>query len=252
MARSQATRETLRGRLLQYVADATVRGAAVEVDEWLLQRGADEYAHKPAGGSATVAGIVLATRRYGGKRSERGATIRPANLGEATERLIRLGVTPEARRTAFVYATEWPDADEATEDADRNLEAKAPPARPKRERNGHRKGKPRSRTEEQQQVLRHVADTLRQKDGRHWLAIDAWLVEQAAGDAKAGHGQGNGRYASRWGEHEAEFEIDGIWLRAENRRRDDVRDGNSVGLTAELRILEPRTAAARLKAMKLE
>ena len=91
----------------------------------------------------------------------------------------------------------------------------------------------------QQRVLLHGVRAVAK--GCHWLTIDAWMAEQAALDAAAGHGAANTPLASPWNTEPAEFEITGSWFRLEHRRPDErrgvVKPQGDVDLMAELRIL---------------
>ena len=245
---SQAKQDEVRDRVLQYVADTTIVGAEGSrwIDEWLLKNGANSYDVETA--SATVAGIELHATPQGNGGATVGVKIRPVDAGAAQKRLRELGIEVDVRRSTFVYAEEWTNSGAATEDANQRLANYEAPAAATEE---NTKGKVKTpSTEVQNQVLRHLADTLRWSDRRHWLVIDTWLMERAAIDAKDGHGQRGGGGPTNWSALEAEFEIDGVWLRIEHRRDDErhsSKDATSIDLLGELRILEPMAAKARLR-----
>ena len=239
----RALQERARARTLQYISDAVLAGPdAVYIDRWLLTQGAE--AKEEENGTFRIGPVVIVPRLV--EKYELVAEIEVADAERAQGELIRRSVNSRCRNTGFVYAEDWPDWSEATESADEALRAAGEEVRT---RKTTRPTARMARSQVQERVLEYVKGTL--KSEAHWTAIDAWLAEQAARDASSGQGQTCEPAATRWHGHEAEFEIDGVWLRVEHRRSDRtprVEQGEqSIGLDAEMRVLEPARAAELLR-----
>ena len=232
-----------RARTLQYISDALVCGPSpVYIDGWLLSQSADETTNDSRIlqiGSIIVVGYIVVGY-------ELVRLLEVTDFERTRAELSRLQVNTRCRDTKFTYAEDWPDWSEATETADKALRTNA-----SSDQAGNRQA-PDARvqaSEVQKRVLEYVKNTL--KSNAHWTVIDAWMAEQAAEHAKVGMGQTGEPDATRWARHEAEFEIEGVWLRLEHRRNDETdREGDrarSIGLHAEIRILDPARAAELVK-----
>ena len=232
-----------RARTLQYISDALVGGPSpVYIDKWLLANGVDE---KRNNNSTVRIGSIIVTTHVVDKQ-ELFRRLEVTDFERTRAELSRLQVNTKCRDTGFTYAEDWPDWSEATETADEALRINA-----SKNQAGNKQrtagSVPPSRV--QLRVMTYVRTTL--KINAHWTPIDAWIAEQAAEHATIGMGQTGEPDATRWARHKAEFETEGVWLRLEHRRNDETdRAGDrarSIGLLAEIRILDPARAAELVK-----
>ena len=168
-------------------------------------------------------------------------------IPEVKARLTELGLIPEQRRSDFVYAEDWKDWSEATEAADEQLrslslhseDAATPGTAPRRSAAAG------NETASAVQNLMVLYATETATAGNHWFPVDAWIAEQAARDAQRGLGTTGAERATPWSGKQAEFEVAGVWMRIEHRRRNPLaarEESGRIGLLAEVRILEPERA----------
>ena len=231
---SSATADGAKRRVLQYISDVLVGGPDdVYIDRWLLlSAGYDEG--KTEEESQEVSGIAITTELEA--PTALLTQLHVVDVDQARRELERSGAAPAERRSAFRYSEDWADWSKATEAADAAL--KDAPARD--DANDLPATAALLMTRVQRRVLEYAARAL--ESDAHWTAIDTWMMEQAALDARDGFAQTGEAPATAWHQNEAEFEIDGVWMRAEHRRSDHTprgnADGRTLGLFGEFRILD--------------